>query len=381
MRLTWRRPLRALSVGVLAVSGIAAGGGVLIGSQILTSGTASATPPACTDSWKTATSGNWDTAANWSSGAVPGSSDVACITIAGTYTVTYQPSGGETVDSLVLGSGTVGDQETLNVQGTCSDNVTLTTKNTAVAGDTDLINSTGHLSLTSAGCANGSTLSIGSTLVNEGTISTDAGSGNGGRSITGSVTNDGTVNDNASVSFSGGTWDNAGPLNIATSQSLTVSTSPSTFTDDTNGSVVTTGSGELIVDNGDTYNQGNGTTSGNAVLLAGPSTGGIALHYTGTGASTILAEGGTGTLDGSIVAGQVLSIDGTCSNNAVETVDQNETNAGTVHRARPGVATPPPSPSGLVMASRTRAQASSTSTVVRATAAGPSRAPSPTTAR
>ena len=71
MRSAWRRPLRALSVGVLAVSGIAAGGGVLIGTQILTSGSASATPPACTDSWKTATSGNWDTAANWSTGLRP----------------------------------------------------------------------------------------------------------------------------------------------------------------------------------------------------------------------------------------------------------------------------------------------------------------------
>jgi len=337
MRDAWRRPWRALSVGVLAVSAVAAGSLAFVGSAVVAPGVASAAPPACTDSWKTATSGNWDTATNWSTGVVPGSSDVACITIAGTYTVTYQPaSGTETVDSLVLGSGTPSNQETLSVQGTCSDNVTLTTKNTAVAGDTDLINSTGNLVLTSAGCGNASTFSIGSTLVNDGTIGTSSGAGNGGRTITGNLTNDGIVNVNASGSFSGGTWDNAGPLNIATGETWTVSTSPSTFTDDTGGSVVTTGSGQLAVDNGDTYNQGNGTTAGNAVFLAGPSTGGIALHYTGTGASTILAEGGTGTLDGSIVAGQVLSIDGTCSNNAVETVDQNETNAGTVHLSSTG---------------------------------------------
>ena len=62
----------------------------------------------------------------------------------------------------------------------------------------------------------------------------------------------------------------------------------------------------------------------------------IALHYTGTGVSTILAEGGAGTLDGSIVAGQCPRIDGTCSNNAIETVDQNETNAGTVHLSSTG---------------------------------------------
>ena len=32
----------------------------------------------------------------------------------------------------------------------------------------------------------------------------------------------------------------------------------------------------------------------------------------------------------------MLSVDGTCSNNAVETVDQNETNAGTVHLSSTG---------------------------------------------
>jgi hypothetical protein len=331
MQQAWRRPWRALSVGALALSAIAAGGGALIGSAVVSSAPASATPPACTDSWKTAASGNWDTAANWSTGVVPGVSDVACITVAGTYTVTYQPvSGSETVDSLVLGSGTGGDQETLSVQGTCSDNVTLTTKNTANGTDTDAINSTGNLVLTSSGCGNNSTLAIGSTLVSSGTISSTAGA-TGARTITGGLTNDGTVNVDTATSYSGGTWDNGGALNIATAVTLSV-TSPATFTDDTGGSVATTGTGQLMVGGGNTYNQGNGTTSGNAVLLAGPQSGsGIALHYTGTGSSTIVAEGGTGTLDGAIVSGQTLSVDGTCSNNAVETVDANETNAGTVH--------------------------------------------------
>src|ERR1700691_584079 len=174
MRFAWRRPLRALSVGVLAVSGIAAGGGVLIGSQILTSGSASATPPACTVSWKTAVSGNWDTAANWSPARVPGLTDVACITVAGTYTVTYQPAAGtETGDALVVGSGVATHQEALAIQRTCSDNVTLATTNASSGTDTDLIASTGHVSLTSTGCGNASTLSIGSTLVNQRTVRSD----------------------------------------------------------------------------------------------------------------------------------------------------------------------------------------------------------------
>ena len=287
------------------------------------------------------TSGNWDVGTNWSTGSVPGPSDVACITVPGTYTVTYQPSAGtETVDSLVLGSGTSGDQESLSIQGTCSDNVTLATKNTATGTDTDLINSTGNLVLTSASCGNASTLSIGSTLVNDGTISTTGGAGNGGRTITGNVTNDGTVNVNVNTSYSTGTWDNAGILDLADGVTLTVATSPATFTNDTSGSVVSGGTsqtGQLVVDGNNTYNQGNGTTSGEPVLLAGPATGSpIALHYTGNGASSVTAEGGAGTVDGSIVSGQTLSVDGTCSNNAVETVDASETNGGTVHLSSVG---------------------------------------------
>ncbi len=272
---------------------------------------------------------------------------MACITVGGTYTVTYQPaSGSETVDALVVGSGTTGDAETLLVQGACSDNVTLTTKNTASSPDSDAINSTGHVSLTSTGCGNNSTLDIGTTLVNGGTLSTDAGAG-GSRAINGSVTNQKTVNVNASVSFglngSSGTWDNAGALNLATGQTLTANTTGVTFTNDTGGSVVSTGTGQLVIDAPDVYNQGNGTTSGGEpVLLNGPAgnTSGIALHYTGTGSSTIVAQGGDGTVDGAIASGQTLTVNGACSNNAVETVDASESSAGAVHLSSSGCGNP-----------------------------------------
>jgi hypothetical protein len=334
MRNSLRRSLRALPACALVLSGLAITGA----SFFVAPSVASAAPPACTDSWKTAASGNWDTAANWSTGSVPGSGDVACITVGGTYTVTYQPSGGsETVDALVVGSGTSGDAETLSIQGTCSDNVTLTTKNTAFSPDSDAINSTGHVSLTSVTCGNNSTLNIGTTLANAGTLSTDPGAG-GTRTITGSVTNQGSVNVNTSVGYglngSSGTWDNAGALNIASGQSLTANTTGVTFTNDTGGSVVSTGTGQLVIDAPDVYNQGNGTTSGGEpVLLNGPAgnTSGIALHYTGNGASTVVAQGGDGTVDGTIASGQTLTVNGTCSNNAVETVDANESSAGAVH--------------------------------------------------
>ena len=300
MRNSLRRSLRALPTCALVLSGLAITGA----SFFVAPSVASAAPPACTDSWKTAVSGNWDTPGDWSTGAVPVSADVACITVGGTYTVTYQPaSGSETVDALVVGSGTTGDAETLLIQGACSDNVTLTTKNTASSPDSDAINSTGHVSLTSTGCGNDSTLDIGTTLVNGGTLSTDAGAG-GTRAINGSVTNQKTVNVNASFSFglngSSGTWDNAGALNLATGQTFTANTTGVTFTNDTGGSVVSTGTGQLVIDAPDVYNQGNGTTSGGEpVLLNGPAgSTGIALHYTGTGASSVVAQGGDGTVDG-----------------------------------------------------------------------------------
>jgi fibronectin-binding autotransporter adhesin len=334
MRDAWRRPLRALSVGVLALSGIAAGGGVLIGSQILTSGSASATPPACTVSWKTAASGNWDTAANWSPARVPGATDVACITVAGTYTVTYQPAAGtETVDALVVGSGVATNQETLAIQGTCGDNVTLITTNASSGTDTDLIASTGHLSLTNSTCGNNATLAVGSTLVNQGTLSSDGAGGT--RTLSGNVTNNGAVDVNFGLTYNTGTWDNAGALDLADGEALTATTSPATFTNDTGGSVVSSGSshtGQLVVDAGNTYNQGNGTTSGEPVFLNGPASGGaIALHYTGTGTSTVVAQGGAGTVDGNLSSGQTLDVQGTCGNNATETLDQSLTNAGIIN--------------------------------------------------
>ena len=42
----------------------------------------------CSDSWKDPVSGLWSTAADWSTGVVPTSTDNVCIKVAGTYKVT-----------------------------------------------------------------------------------------------------------------------------------------------------------------------------------------------------------------------------------------------------------------------------------------------------
>lgn len=44
--------------------------------------------PSCTDIWESAVSGSWTDASKWSTGVVPSGSENACVTVAGTYTVT-----------------------------------------------------------------------------------------------------------------------------------------------------------------------------------------------------------------------------------------------------------------------------------------------------
>jgi hypothetical protein len=295
-------------------------------------------PPSCTDTWNVTASGtySWSTAADWSKGTVPGTGDVACINKGGTYTV--QLIGGTTtIDALVVGSGTSGDQETLQVEGTCSNNAILDTANTAFSPDSDAIASTGRVLLGSTTCGNNATLGIGTSLAisSGGVLETDAGAG-GTRFISGSVTNGGTTNIDELTQYSSGTWDNTGVLNIADAMTFTAVTATpiAIFTDDTGGSVVSNGTnhtGQLIVDSGNTYNQGSGTTSGEPVLLSNSQSGtSIALHYTGTGASTVEATG-LGSVDGNISSGQTLDITGGCSDNAVENEDASITNTGAVH--------------------------------------------------
>src|ERR1700730_14045271 len=74
----------------------------------------SAATPTCTDSWKVAASGTWSNGANWTNKVPPNTGDVACINLAGTYTVDL--TGGASINTLELGGGATGTQ-TLNVDG------------------------------------------------------------------------------------------------------------------------------------------------------------------------------------------------------------------------------------------------------------------------
>ena len=72
--------------------------------------------PACTDTWIGLSGGNWSTAADWSTGAVPGPSDVACITKAGASSYTVVLKSGTNVAGLMVGAPSGTTKQTLEVE-------------------------------------------------------------------------------------------------------------------------------------------------------------------------------------------------------------------------------------------------------------------------
>ena len=68
-----------------------------------TSASFSVAPPASVVFWTNAAGGNWSNPANWSGGAVPALGDTAVITLAGTYTVTFDVA--DTVGGIQIGGG------------------------------------------------------------------------------------------------------------------------------------------------------------------------------------------------------------------------------------------------------------------------------------
>ena len=135
----------------------------------------SATAQTCTTEWTDAAGGDWTDAGKWSSG-VPGVGDDACITLAGTYTVTLTGGGTVTLNSLTVGG----------------------------ASGTQTLRSTRNLALASGGTvgANGvwqwqnGVLSGGATLANDGLMVIDGSPIGASRAISGLgtvVANAGTV--------------------------------------------------------------------------------------------------------------------------------------------------------------------------------------------
>ncbi len=143
------------------------------------------------------------------------------------------------------------------------------------------------------------------TLTNTGTIMVEPGIG-GERTIEGSLTNQGTVDVNAATAFSAGntTFDNEGALKLE-SGSLAVSSSAA-FTNGAGGSIAASAGYSVFLGSSATYNQGAGTTSGVAPVVAEASN----INYTGSGASVVRERSYYGHMSGNIAHGQSLIVEG-----------------------------------------------------------------------
>ncbi len=157
---------------------------------------ANAAEPFCTDTWTGPAEGNWQAAGNWSSGQVPGSSDVACIGSGDTVSVTSGTSEAGLLEgegalvvsdatlelanalessriaSLTLRSATLVDGETLEVSSAFSGGGYGAS---TVSGAGKLVVGSGALAVVGERC---SRLTLnGVTLVNQGTFTSGSSGG------------------------------------------------------------------------------------------------------------------------------------------------------------------------------------------------------------
>ena len=280
-------------------------------------------PPTCQDSW-TGLGGtsDWATAGNWSVG-IPGPTSAACITMSGTFGVvlTIGTPTAVTVGSLQVGSSAATGTQSLELRSlSCATpGLVVTTTNGTWVG------ATGHLTLDwvqNGGCSGGesSTLVIGggAFLSNAGTVTLAASSTH----LQGNVINTGTVNaaggafsGNAEYDLAGTTFDNQGTVTIGSTALLHVANGATFFNDTSGASVSTTGTEPandlaqvLLVDEGSTFHEGAGTTTGNPVTVNGGTA-----QFTGSGAAHVVLQEAIDTtqpsLSGDIAAGQVVTIE------------------------------------------------------------------------
>jgi hypothetical protein len=270
----------------------------------------------CSDSWTNTAGGSWFTPGNWSTKAVPTSSDEACVTAAGTYTVELN---GATVSLKSLTVGAPSGTQTLQVASTNSANTSLGTS----AGISN--GAHGVITLTNAETS-GNSVTLSGTIANAGTIDVEKAIG-GSRTLSGSLTNTGTLAINTNTTYNGASAAlvNEGALNIASGAQLVASNS-SQVTDGAGGKIAATGTGNVQIESTSAYNQGAGTTTGTKPVIVHNG----ALNYTGSGSSAVAAHGEAVTLSGNISAGQSLSIESTNSENAPASVAGSFSSAGTI---------------------------------------------------
>jgi len=75
----------------------------VLASLLVVEWPADAAAQGCDVSWTNPASGFWETATNWSTGAIPTATQNTCIVVNGTYTVTLNSN--RSVASLTIGGG------------------------------------------------------------------------------------------------------------------------------------------------------------------------------------------------------------------------------------------------------------------------------------
>jgi hypothetical protein len=263
------------------------------------------------DSWNGG-NGEWSNAGDWSTGSVPTGGDSACISAAGTYTVTLE--GDISVGSLTVGGGSSGIQ-TLAIDSNNG------TESVLELETSSKIQSNGAIDVdsgaTSSTFASSLDAASGATLVNAGTLDTNGFADQFGGDITndagGSVTLASTTTTVGSFAFA-----NSGSFTVSDGSEfegsgLAFTQSGGTF--DNAGAVQFSGA---------PFNESGGAETGNPILIDG----GEAFNDSaGTGSFQLE---GLNTIDGTIPAGQTVTL---VSSPSVETemeVSSALTNDGTL---------------------------------------------------
>jgi hypothetical protein len=255
----------------------------------------------CGDEWTKLSGGDWSNAGDWSTGAVPGDTTAACITLAGSkkYTVVLrQLTGSTSVGSLQVGSQSGKTTQTFEMDANGSDmHLGLS--------HTSNIYAHGVLLLTSAG--GGSDFIEGSgTLQNSGLLSTVGGKG-WARYLYGNIVNEpsGTFSVAAGTIPAGGTYQtnlstfvNKGKVTVAKGSEYFVSQAKF---NQTAGRIANSG---LVDLNNATLDKSGGTSTGNAWQFFN---GAILNDKAGTGAYSFFEDG---VLSGKIPAGQTVTVVG-----------------------------------------------------------------------
>lgn len=301
------------------VVGFAVAAGTVVITSIAGMGVASARgvhPNAGCDTWKNASSGNWNVASNWSAGVPDDTTDV-CINLSGAYTVSVTDF--ENANSVSLGAA-IGTQPTLSISSSSTNG----SAGLTVTADMSNLATITTTSTGSGNPGNFTELYVQGTLTNAGTISTSAGTSHSTSYLEGSVVNNGTV------SVGGATiddetpaeFDNAGALTIAASQTFTLTNSPNEFVD--SGTV--TNNGTFSAQNSSQFTlTGGGTVTGNPITAQNAT-----VNDKGTGAAGFEFTN-SGTFTGSVSTGQSLTIASVTGNNGTDvSAPASFTNNGTI---------------------------------------------------